>query len=521
MNKFLLLISLILISVLFFSCKEKVTDVPVGNKPPETFLFLYPDSSLSQQSSRLSVHWWGDDPDGLVIGYIFRWEGLDSVWHFTSSNDSTFNLPIGTVDTSFIFKIAAVDDDGNGIYDKDIIWNGIHLGPEPFIDADKNGIYTPGEKFYDFGNIDPTPSELKFPIKNSAPQIKWNELSSLPETSFPVITIAWDISDLDGDQTVTKIYLALNDTINYVTLEGNTRIVTLRARDFSADNPPMEILINGSESKIFSEKLNGLKLNNNNVIYIQAEDIAGAKSDFIRLPDTSSTWYVKKPTGKLLLVDDFAISDSAADKKVNDFYINAFNTINSGSLIGKYDLLDLYNTNLPYQNITFNETLKLFKYVFWFSGSRPTLDLASSVTNSFLSSGGKIFFSLTFEDPTDAFTFSLSDLQAFLPVDSLGEKKSLSFLFPGAVVQPCIGQDYPILTTASTIGSARTFYPNTVASDSIYNISSSQLKGKIAFMNKEKTLFFIGLPLHQCNGGSANVNTLLDKIFFEDFGLTP
>ena len=521
MSKYLLFISLILFSVIFFNCKEKVTDVPLGNKPPDTFLFLYPDSSISQQSSRLSVHWWGDDPDGLVIGYIFKWEGLDSAWHFTVSNDSTFNLPIGTVDTSFVFKIAAVDDNGNGVYDNDVVWNGIHIGPEPFIDSDKNGVYTPGEKFYDLGNIDPTPCELKFPIKNSAPQIKWNELSTLPATSFPVMTVAWDITDIDGDQTVTKIYLALNDTANCVTLDGNTRIVTLRVTDFSNDNPPMEILINGSESKIFPEKINGLKLNDNNVIYVQAEDIAGAKSDFIRLPDTSSSWYVKKPGGKLLLVDDFAISDPSADKKVNDFYTSAFNSIEGGTLINKYDILDLANTKLPYQNITFSETLKLFNYVFWYSGSRPTLDLASSVTTSFLNTGGKIFFTLTFEDPTDAFTFSLSDLQAFLPVDSLGENKSLSFLFAGAVVAPCFGQDYPKLTTASTIGSARTYYPNPVASDSIYNISSSQLKGKIAFMNKEKSLFFIGLPLHQCNGGDTNVNALLEKIFFEDFGLIP
>jgi hypothetical protein len=29
------------------------------------------------------------------------------------------------------------------------------------------------------------------------------------------------------------------------------------------------------------------------------------------------------------------------------------------------------------------------------------------------------------------------------------------------------------------------------------------------------------MPLHQCNGGPANVPTLLSKIFFEDFGVTP
>ncbi|MBU1679125.1 MAG: hypothetical protein KKD86_09760, partial [Bacteroidetes bacterium] len=93
------------------SCSEQITDTPHENKSPETFLFLYPDNpdSLSQQKSRLKVHWWGDDPDGLIIGYYFKWEGLEDSWTFTTKNDSTFSQPIGTADTTFRFLVAAVD----------------------------------------------------------------------------------------------------------------------------------------------------------------------------------------------------------------------------------------------------------------------------------------------------------------------------------------------------------------------------------------------------------------------------
>jgi len=45
--------------------------------------------------------------------------------------------------------------------------------------------------------------------------------------------------------------------------------------------------------------------------------------------------------------------------------------------------------------------------------------------------------------------------------------------------------------------------------------------GNIAFRTTAKNLFFIGLPLYLCNGGNANVPALLEKIFFEDFGVTP
>jgi hypothetical protein len=47
------------------------------------------------------------------------------------------------------------------------------------------------------------------------------------------------------------------------------------------------------------------------------------------------------------------------------------------------------------------------------------------------------------------------------------------------------------------------------------------LNGNVGFINNNKTEFFIGLPLHECNGGDQNVDDLLEKVFFEEFGLMP
>ena len=47
------------------------------------------------------------------------------------------------------------------------------------------------------------------------------------------------------------------------------------------------------------------------------------------------------------------------------------------------------------------------------------------------------------------------------------------------------------------------------------------MKGYTGFMDNEKKMFFIGVPLHSANGGSANVKNLLHQVFFNDFGLTP
>ena len=174
--------------------------IPYGNQPPHTGIFLYPDSAISSQPSKINVHWWGDDPDGFVIGYYFSWDGKN--WTFTQSNDSLFALKIGIADTNYVFLVSAADDGGNGVYDTDVFQNGIDYGPEPFIDKNNNGVWDQGESFTDIGLIDPNPASVDFPIKNSAPVVKWDQLTVLPDTSFPAMSFGWDATDIDGDETI-------------------------------------------------------------------------------------------------------------------------------------------------------------------------------------------------------------------------------------------------------------------------------------------------------------------------------
>ena len=503
--------------LLAYGCKENITDNPIANKPPNTSLFLYPDSSISKQKSRLQVHWWGDDPDGLVIGYYFKWDGIDSVWHFTSKNDSVFSLPIGSQDTTYCFEVVAVDNSGNNKYDEKVVRNGIDFGAEPFTDANGNGKYDEGESFTDIGEVDPTPAKQVFPIKNSTPTVSWSKETILPAESFPVMTFGWDAEDLDGNSTIVKINLALNDTTkDVVSLEGSVRLVTLTVTNINGNDAEMKILIDGSENKTNPVNLKNLKLDDNNVIYVQAVDISGAKSEFISLPDSGSTWFVKKPKGKVLIIDDYAGNQSAAD-----FYSEVFDNVHGGVLKDKYDVLDLENTKLPYEFLTFLQTVKLFKYVFWYSGSTPRMDLTNLITQKYIQSGGHIAYSMTFEDSSDTFPFDLGTLQNFLPIDSLGQKDPVPFLLKGAEVLSAAGLDYPHLRTSGTTGFVRTFYPNSITAFTVYDLSSRQLSGHIAFMNNTKNLFFIGLPLHLCDGIQGNVMLFFDKLFFEDFGLQP
>ena len=67
----------------------------------------------------------------------------------------------------------------------------------------------------------------------------------------------------------------------------------------------------------------------------------------------------------------------------------------------------------------------------------------------------------------------------------------------------------------------KSFYLNPLGGVPIYYFPNNELKGYIGFTDLEKKLFFIGVPLNKAEGGNANVKSLLTKVFFQDFGLTP
>ncbi|MCF6268145.1 MAG: hypothetical protein L3J41_00370 [Melioribacteraceae bacterium] len=515
-NKINITIILFLIIALI-ACTESGNEPRDENLAPDTEIFLFPDNpdSINQQKSRLQVHWWGDDPDGIVLGYYFRWVGLSAKWSFTTSNDSLFSLPIGSADTTYVIEVMAVDVEGNKKYDNSVMWNNEDIGPEPFIDANGNGIWDEGERYFDIGMIDPTPASMKFPIKNSPPEIEWNKESIIPEETFPVITVAWNATDLDGDESIVSIDLAINDIQNAIQLPGNTRLVTLRIVDANAIEPEFEILINGSVDKIFEKTLKGLKLNDFNRLFVRAADISGSYSEVQPLPDTSRTWFIKKPKGELLIIDDYSGGTDA-----ETFYNNLFAEIDNGNYAEKFDVMDIEITKLPFPNITFLETMKLFKYIYWYSDSSPSLELTSSVTQKFIIGGGKIGYSMTIQEASSSFEFDLATIQSFLPIEGFGEESPISFLFPGGNIVPTSDfTDYPQLRTATTISYVRTYIPSVLTAKGIHNLTSNQINGNISLINNTKELFFIGLPLHQSDAIDGSVRTLIEKVFIDEFGM--
>ena len=538
---------LLIVMTAFYACKDNIVGNLLPNQPPTTKLFLNPDTAVSKQTSVIHLHWSGDDPDGKVLGFYFNWG--DSKWVFTSKNDSIFSLPIGVSDTSFSFKVVAVDNSGNGRYDTAVSQNGINYGPEPFTDLNGNNKwdnyvdvtlsdgthYQGAESFIDIGLIDSKPATLKLPVKNTAPTIAWDQYSSHPDTSFAAMSFKWAGKDLDGDETIQNYELSLNDTTNYVSISGTISSITITTRE-TTDNTPMYILINGDATKIAKNlttgdtiKLPGIKFNANNNFYVRAVDISGAKSAWLSSSTQSNSrsfWYVKKQKGKLLIVGDYLSSDALTTAS---YYHSLMDSV---GLSGKYDLYDIRTQLLPkllsYSDpySAFQETIKLFDCIIWYTSNDPSLNLASACTKKYIVSGGKVFFSMVF--PTDV---DLSQVQGFLPI-SPDSSYTQTSLLGGRAISDTSGVGYPALKTTAAIARARSFKLSDTSGiipevRPIYYISDNadpkysrnQLPGYIGFENKQQTIFFIGIPLNKATFIKNSVPALLKQVF-KDFKVT-
>ncbi len=445
---------LFILGLLFIqSCTELPTGV-TDNKPPNTFLSLFPDSTISPQKTRVKITWWGDDPDGLVVGFQFSFDSTN--WTFTNKNDSTFQLSISGNDSTFRFWVAAIDDKGLA---------------------------------------DPTPATNKYPVINSAPGVSFNTGTEIADTTFTIASFAWTGTDPDGNGTIKSYHWALNDTSSWHRIPGSVSSITLRQDS-------------------------GLVLNANNIFFLKAEDIAGAYSRIIQMPDTGKTWFVRQPVGRILVIDDYSFS--LTDKtQARQFYENALDTM----LHSRLDIKVSGGANIPkIRNPMFIETLKLFQCVIWYSdrtiavGQNANFDLAQETLPFYMASGGKVFFSSGFPDNIP---------QGINYVD-FGPVDSVTVFQQGSVAEqtPVIVADnsYPLLQAGSPSPSfVRGLYPIPGA-HIIYRMPFNPPydTNKIIVCIKDFTntpkIVLMSIALHKMNY-AQNAPAFMRRVINTDFGI--
>lgn len=336
--------ALTLLVGLLMACSKHKPSQPQGNLRPETHLSIIlpeeletPDTTVSRQV----LHWWGDDPDGEVVGFYWAWDdtSCDTCWTWTTANHDTFQLRILTQYDSFTFYVKAVDNTA--------LFSGTPSDSIPPIDTG--------------GAVDLTPATMTFPIKNSAPEIRWPAELTLvyadeDYVSFHIASFNWEGSDPDGDDTIVKYLYALDDTSIWQEIAGSP--------------PPSHITL--ENIPVGPHRF-----------YLKAVDVAGATSPTIAYPDSVGTWTVQEKKGDILYIDN---------NKWAEWFNDAFRfyTEELDRLVGPngYSVWVFEeNYQIPFSKLDITKTLQLFDKVIWNADRDSYLQRATESIASYILDG--------------------------------------------------------------------------------------------------------------------------------------
>ena len=146
-----------LVTGLVIGCARE-EDLAVRNLPPETYLAV---SDIVRNPTVYSqrLAWWGDDTDGEVIAFEYRWFmdpdepacKTDTAWVRTEEKSKVFDLPVTRGESVHRFEVRAIDN---------------------------------------YELRDATACKLTLPVTNSPPEVMIWDVASLPDTTFPAFTAA-------------------------------------------------------------------------------------------------------------------------------------------------------------------------------------------------------------------------------------------------------------------------------------------------------------------------------------------
>jgi len=355
-----LALALLLAALLGAGCSEEGSLRP--NQPPETFLFVDQGAGLDTTHYRQALHWHGEDIDGEVRRYEFKWTldpavpsaGFDTSWvgmvaPYVTATDSVFYLPVpaaageGLVAFTHHFQVRAVDDDGAA---------------------------------------DPTPVAAAFSVENEAPRL-WavvggdtSSTLSLPDTILPVLSLQFRVADPDaptgeaGSETayIQEIRFWLEDSLDYVAIAGSDTLLTLAAADFG-------------------------ELGRDLTVHLQAVDLAGGLSNVL-----SASTHVRDLSGARVLILDSCDTNSGYGNTADAFWGDVAGLFLPGEVY-RHDFETAGPLGRPSD---LHAIFSLFEAVLWYNGdagaassyyvSEPTVAISEAEVGlrSYLEDGGKV-----------------------------------------------------------------------------------------------------------------------------------
>ena len=440
-------------------------------------------------SSQIQVSWWGDDPDGYVIGFEYSINDTAQFpWRFTTKHDSIFVLPIpkGEKYADVKFMVRAIDN------------NHAH---------------------------DPKGASLVYPIKNTPPNVQMNKTEVPPDTMFDIASFGWMATDIDGQSNLSHIEVALNDTTKWVTLPVDISFISLQAQKPDQDVTDCDIYQGRSYTKT-SYVLPGLRMNARNKFFVRALDNAGAHSE----ADTVS-WYVKRRKSGILFINDYAGSFSQSNA---GFHLNAlaqagitnvdYWDISDGSATGGQKVT-LSHAFPAVTDPTLIKTLALWDHIYWMSNDmNRNITYAEAITSDFFARGGTMFVTM----PTQNLDSS-DPLFNFLPIDGLTPLPQIATGFvisSSANVEPVPPFSGPVLGIVSSISSVYPIEPSS-GSKALYKtdfrmgtlIGYTDFTGNevVSVESREGNIIFFGLDMSDLNENN-NIGQLIKRMCVDELG---
>lgn len=472
----MLLLGLLLVGMLS-SCEDSQ---PAPNQPPDTRLSVdtIKLSGENRLQSTVTLKWSGTDQDGFVKGYEYRFADRD--WEFVTTTDSTFRFLVeeGDQTRDIRFEVRAIDN-------KDA--------------------------------RDPSPASLTIPVKNSAPQAKWDTEIPGSDTVFTVMPLSWSVSDPDGNESLDSAFIRINEG-PWLPVTRFVEVATLVPEDPRSTSSTSAQLFKGLEAAEQLGQLPNVNMAGNNTFYLKATDIAGATSAI----DTLGPIYLKAQQNDLLVLA--ASNNSFPDPR--GVYKPLIRQVYGG-----FDYIDLFERDQQYfpqfWNAAFAKRLNLYDKVFLFADDKTInqeliLESASAGLQGYLNQGGHLFITATF--PNDL--RSSSTVFSYSPMARIPQRDEQQRIPTDSVIQPVASADtlFKSLQASSFIIGVDAFSVKAAATP-LYKGDLPKVDGEayntlIATTNgsdQEVNQVFSAVPLHKLNQKPANLRAFFDGVLNEKF----
>lgn len=429
--------------------------------------------------STVDLAWFGSDVDGYITGYEYSLDNQN--WVYTTGTDTTFVFEItGGSDTLDIeFYVRAIDDKN----EKDL-----------------------------------TPAHVIIPIKNTPPDVTFDEALSSKDTAFIVTSIFWNANDDDGIDNLNEIELKINNGA-WFKIDKKHSNLTLVPENPSATGP--------TDSKIYfesdqaeSQKIDGLVVGDTNIFYIRAFDVANSVSEI----DTLSGVFVKQKTSDLIVI--------GGDRDYNSFY-----TTRISNAVSNFDYIDYAVDDGKWQpafwNTTFFLMISEYDKVCIFSDKKEYLNASTGLSSLILESsarpiqdysnnGGKVL-SIGYFD-TDKGVTSNSLIFSVYPIESMDFSSGNPSLARSDTALISQEAGYPSLGTTSFPKQISPFkassdgvviYKGDMDSFSSYNGPSSL--GVKRSNGTNTNMVFIAAGLNIFSKDFTQVDTLFNQVLTKEF----